>query len=317
MKSSLHTKPSLLIGYYNFIRTCFTWYPESSNTKWRRKVIERFKQIVMVLIGSGVTAVGLQFFLIPNHLIDGGVTGISIIAAHLSGFPLGLFLIIFNAPFVILGYKKFGKSFAALSVLGIVTLASLTFIHAESGFTDVPILAAVFGGLIVGIGVGMVLRYGGIIDGADTVAVLIDRVTVFSVSEAIMTINGVIITLAGFVFGWEQAMYSLIAYFIAHKAIDVVVEGLNEDRCMWIVSMHVRDIGKIVNEMIKEPVTYIKESNPEDREPHGVMLAVISRFDEQKLKTAIRNIDKHAYVVITSAHEVVDRVSEGSLYQNR
>ncbi len=276
---------------------------------------EQVKRVMLVLLGSGIAAVGLQFFLLPNHLIDGGVTGVSIIAAYLSALPLGLFLILFNIPFIMLGYKKFGKEFALYSIVGITTLALLTFVHVPHGFTDVPMLAAVFGGVIVGLGVGMVIRYGGIIDGADTVAVLIDRVTVFSVGEAIMTINSVIIMLAGFVFGWEQAMYSLIAYFVAHKAIDVVVEGLNEDRCMWIVSMHVRDIGKIVNEMIKEPVTYVKESNSSDHEPHGVMLAVISRFDEQKLKSAIRKIDRHAYVVITSAHEVVDRMSEGSLYR--
>lgn len=279
--------------------------------------LEFAKRIGLVLFGSVVTAVGLQFFLLPNHLLDGGVTGLSIISAQLTGLPLGLFLAVLNIPFVWLGYKKFGKDFALFSILGIITLASLTWIHVPEGFTDIPILAAIFGGLIVGIGVGVVVRYGGIIDGADTIAVLIDRKTIFSVSEAIMAINGVIITVAGFVFGWEQALYSLIAYFVAHKAIDVVVEGLNEDRCMWVVSMKVREIGKVINESIKEPVTYVKESDPNDREPHGMILAVITRFDEQKLKKAIRSIDKHAYVVITSAHEVMDRVSEGSLYSGR
>lgn len=254
--------------------------------------------------------------MLPNHLLDGGVTGLSIITAELTGLPLGLFLLLFNIPFVILGYRKFGNVFGAYSIIGIATLASLTFFHVDNGMTDVPILAAVFGGLIVGLGVGLVLRHGGIIDGADTIAVLVDRVTFFTVGEAIMAINGIIITLAGFVFGWEQAMYSLIAYFIAHKAIDVVVEGLNEDRCMWIISMHVREIGSTINEQIKEPVTYIKEAKPGDsNEPHGIMLAVITRFEEQNLKAAIKRIDKHAYVVITSAHEVVDRVSEGSLYR--
>jgi uncharacterized membrane-anchored protein YitT (DUF2179 family) len=231
--------------------------------------------------------------------------------------PLGVFLLALNIPFLYLGYKKFGKVFTTYSAIGIATLSALTFVHISHGFIDVPILAAVFGGAIVGLGVGIVVRFGGIIDGADTVAVLIDRVTVFSVGEAIMTINSIIITLAGFVFGWEHALYSLIAYFVAHKAIDVTVEGLNEDRCMWIVSMNVRDIGDAINELIEEPVTYVKESNPEDREPHGVMLAVISRFDEQKLKATIRSIDRHAYVVITSAHEVVDRISEGSLYRTQ
>lgn len=244
------------------------------------------------------------------------MTGISIISAKLSGLPLGFFLILLNIPFILLGYKKFGKAFACYSIIGIVTLALLTLVHVPHGFTDVPILAAVFGGMIVGIGVGVVVRYGGIIDGADTIAVLIDRETVFSVSEAIMAINAVIITIAGFVFGWEQALYSLIAYFVAHKAIDVAVEGLDESRSVWIVSMYVRDIGKAINELIEEPVTYIKESDPNDREPHGVMLAVITRLEEQKIKAIVRQVDPRAYIVMTSAHEVVGKISEGTLYKD-
>lgn len=238
-------------------------------------------------------------------MLDGGVTGLSIISAQLSGLPLGLFLVLFNIPFVYLGYRKFGATFAAYSALGIATLASLTFFHIDHGFTDVPILAAVFGGIFVGIGVGLVVRSGGIIDGADTIAVLIDRVTIFSIGEAIMFINGIIITIAGFVFGWEQALYSLIAYFVAHKAIDVTVEGLNESRSVWIVSMKVRDIGKTINQLIDEPVTYIKESDPKDREPHGVMLAVITRFEEQRVKNAVRAVDPHAFIVISNAHEII------------
>ena len=277
--------------------------------------IDTIKRTFLVLLGSAITAAGLQFFLLPNHLLDGGVTGVSIIAAELSGLPLGVFLMILNIPFVVLGYKKFGKEFAAYSTIGIVTLALLTLVHVEKGFVDVPILAAVFGGMVVGIGVGIVIRYGGIIDGADTVAVLIDRVTVFSVGEAIMAINSVIITLAGFVFGWEQALYSLIAYFVVHKAIDVTVEGLNESRCVWVVSMDVRTIGKELNKLIEEPVTYVKESNDTDREPHGVMLAVITRFEEQKVNTAIRKIDPKACIVITSAHEVIGKIPEHSLYR--
>lgn len=291
------------------------WYNKTINRKGTTIRADIAKRIALVLLGAVVTAVGLQFFLLPNHLLDGGVTGLSIISAQLSGLPLGLFLAVLNAPFVFLGYKKFGKAFACYSVLGIITLASLTFVHVPHGFTDVPILAAVFGGMIVGIGVGIVVRYGGIIDGADTIAVMIDRETMFSVSEAIMAINGIIITIAGFVFGWEQALYSLIAYFVAHKAIDITVEGLNESRSVWVVSMHVRAIGKAINELIDEPVTYVKESDPNDREPHGVMLAVITRLEEQKVKTAIRDIDPKAYIVMTSAHEVVGKISEGSLHR--
>lgn len=104
------------------------------------------------MLGAMVTASSLQFFLLPNNILDGGVTGL----------PLGFFLILLNTPFVILGYKKFGRAFAFYSVIGIVTLALLTLVHMPTGFTDVPILAAAFGGVIVGIGVGIVVRYGGI-----------------------------------------------------------------------------------------------------------------------------------------------------------
>lgn len=267
-------------------------------------------------MGSAVAAAGLQFFLLPNHLLDGGVTGISIIFAQLSGWPLSLFLVLLNIPFIVLGYRKFGKSFAVYSLIGITALATLTFVHFPHGFTDIPILAAVFGGLFVGTGVGLVIRYGGVIDGADTVAVLIDRVTMFSVSEAVMVINGAVIALAGFVFGWEQALYSLIAYFVAHKAVETVVDGIDESRSVWIISKHVRDIGKVINELIHEPVTYVKEADPKAPDPYGVLLVVITRLQEQKVKTAIYKTDRHAYTVIADAHEVVGRVSEDSLHRN-
>lgn len=215
-----------------------------------------------------------------------------------------------------LGYKKFGKSFAVLSTIGIIALAILTSLQTPHGLTNIPILGAIFGGMVVGIGVGIVVRYGGIIDGTDTIALLIDRVTVFSIGEAIMVINGFIITCGGFVFGWDSALYSLVAYFVAHKAIDITVEGLNESRSLWIVSMHVREIGKAINDLIEEPVTFVKESNPNDREPHGVMLAVITRFEEEKVKNAARRVDPRAYIVITRAHEVMGKISEGSLHRD-
>ncbi len=278
--------------------------------------VEYIKKTALVLVGSGIAAVGLQFFLLPNHLMDGGVTGLAIIAAKLFSLSMAPFLVLFNIPFIILGYKKFGKEFALLSIVGVMMLALLTVVHMKHGFTDVPFLAAVFGGLFVGIGVGFVVRYGGIIDGLDVVAVLIDRVTVFSVGEAIMAINGVIITLAGFVFGWEQALYSLVAYFVAHKAIDVTVEGLDASRCVWVVSNDIRTVGRTINMLIQEPVTYLKESNRKDKEPHGILLVAVTRMQEQRVKQAIRLADPRAFIVVTSAQEVIGKLPETVLPPN-
>lgn len=261
-------------------------------------------RVIIVLIGSIVAAAGLQYFLIPNHLLDGGVVGISIIASHVSGLPLGLYLIILNAPFIYLGYRKFGKYFASYSALGIILLALLTtLIHPEIGVTDDPMLAAVFGGILVGIGVGLVIRYGGTLDGTETVAILVDRVTTFSIGEVIMAINGVIFGLAGFVFGWENAMYSVIAYFVAHKAIDVTVEGLNESRSVWIVSRHHERIGDAITDEINRKVTQIKDTE----RGRGIALSVITRFEEQKVKGIIHSIDPKAFVVISNAHEIIGK----------
>lgn len=277
--------------------------------------LAHIKRIGFVLLGATITAFGLQFFLLPNHLLDGGVTGMSIIASHITHTPLGLWLILLNMPFVWLGYKRFGIEFTVYSLFGISLLALLTSLHFPRGFTEVPVLAAVFGGLFVGIGIGTVVRYGGILDGTDTVAVLIDRVTVFSVGEAVMVINGTIILIAGFVFGWNEAMYSLIAYFVAYKAINLTVDGLNESRSVWVVSMHIRKVGHVVNLVANEPVTYVRESNPRAREPHGMLLAVVTRFEEQRVKAAIREVDPYAFIVVARAHEVVGKLSEDSLHR--
>lgn len=255
-----------------------------------------------------IAAAGLQYFLIPNHLLDGGITGIAIIFSYMSGLPLGVFLIILNIPFLLLGYKKFGRNFALLSLVGVIMLSVLTLLfHSSTGFTGDKILAAAFGGVFVGLGVGLVLRYGGTLDGLDTVAILIDKFTIFSVGEAIMIINVFIMGAAGFVFGWDHAMYSLIAYFVAHKAIDVTVEGLDESRSVWIVSEHYKEIGKVLKLTTGRKVTYFKDNNVEDGQHRGIILSVITRFEEYKIKSLIQGIDDKAFIMIASAHEIIGK----------
>lgn len=259
-------------------------------------------------MGSLIAAAGLQLFLIPNHLLDGGIVGISIIASYLTHLPLGLFLVILNIPFIALGYRKFGVKFALFSSFGIIMLALLTTLfHPNMPATDQPILAAVFGGLMIGIGAGLVIRYGGTLDGSDTIAILVDKVTSFSVGEVIMFMNIIILSASGFVFGWDNAMYSIIAYFVAHKAIDVTVEGLNESRSVWIVSKHYEEIGDAIEQMTGRKVTYMRDSNEKTGIPRGVIMSVITRFEEQKIKAAIHSVDDKAFVVISNAHEILGK----------
>lgn len=244
-------------------------------------------------------------------MLDGGIVGISIIGARLFDMPLGIFLVVLNIPFIYLGLKKLGKEFAIYSTFGIITLALLTMvIHPEVGVTQVPILAAVFGGIVVGIGVGIVIRYGGTLDGTDTVAILIDRRSSFSVGEIIMFMNIFILSASGFVFGWDNAMYSLIAYYVAHKAIDVAVEGLSESRSVWIISKQYEQIGQAIRHDIGRKVTYVNSENKDNIAADGVILSVITRLEEQRLKSLVRDIDPKAFMLIASAHEIIDKTTE-------
>lgn len=258
------------------------------------------------MAGSTIAAIGLQFFLIPNHLTDGGVVGISIIGAHVLNLPVGLFLILLNIPFIYLGYKKIGKAFALYSALGILVLALMTVaIHSSVAATTDPILAAVFGGAIVGIGVGLVIRYGGTLDGTETIAILIDKGTPFSIGEAIMFMNIFILSASGFVFGWDNAMYSMVAYYVAHKALDTTVEGLDNSRSVWIVSSKYKEIGAAIQDQLGEKVTYVNAKKINGMISEGVMLVVITRMQEMKLKSLVRKHDKRAFIVINDAHEIV------------
>lgn len=266
------------------------------------------KNLVLILLGALIAAVGLQFFLIPNSLLDGGIVGLSIVGAHLSGLPLGAFLIILNLPFVYLGFKKFGSMFAILSAVGIVSLSILSeLFHHSASFTSEPILAAVFGGLIVGVGVGLVIRYGGTLDGTDIVAILINKRTSFTTGEAIMFMNIFILSASGFIFGWDNAMYSLIAYFIAHKAIDVTVEGLDESRIVWVLSDKYKDIGAEIYRRIGRKVTYVNGMSDESAIANGLMFSVITRMEERKLKEAVIALDPDAFIVTSNAHEIAGK----------
>lgn len=244
--------------------------------------------------------------MIPNHLTDGGVVGISIISAHIFNIPIGVFLVLLNIPFIYLGYKKIGRSFALYSSFGIVVLALMTVaIHSPAAITTEPILAAMFGGAIVGVGVGLVIRYGGTLDGTETIAILIDKETPFSVGEAILFMNIFILGASGFVFGWDNAMFSMIAYYVAHKAIDVTVEGLDDSKSVWIVSKEYKIIGAAIQEQFGEKVTYINGKRVGGMISDGVMLVVITRMQEVKLKALVRKYDQRAFIVINDAHEVI------------
>jgi uncharacterized membrane-anchored protein YitT (DUF2179 family) len=263
---------------------------------------------ISITLGAAIAALGLETFLIPNHLTDGGVVGVSIISAHVSGLPIGIFLFFINLPFIYLGYKKLGRLFALSSLFGVAALSLMTgFTNSLFVVTADPILAAIFGGAIVGVGVGIVIRYGGTLDGTETIAILIDKQSSFSVGEVIMFMNLFILGSAGFIFGWDKAMYSLIAYFVAYKVIDITVEGLDESKSVWIISNEYKKIGRAIQQELGRKVTYVNGEDASGLISDGVILSVITRIEEQKLKAVVHACDPSAFVVISNVHEVMGK----------
>jgi len=267
-----------------------------------RKITTR---TIMVAIGAIIMAVGLELFLVPNHIMDGGIVGVSIIASHLLSLPLGIFIFVLNLPFIFLGYKQIGKTFALSTGLGITVLSLTTiFLHNLQPFTTDTLLATVFGGIILGIGVGIVIRYGGSLDGTEILAILFNRKSPFSVGEIIMFFNLLIFTIAGFVFTWEQAMYSIMAYYIAYKMIDIVIQGMEESKSVYIISDEIDEIGQTIMDRLGRGVTFLHGEGAYTGNDKKVIFTVITRLEESKLKSIVAEIDAHAFLAIGNIAEV-------------
>lgn len=197
----------------------------SSNRISLRKL---FIKSFFVIVGALSVSLGLEFFLVPNHIIDGGIVGISIIMSYLTGLKLEFYLLLLNLPFLYLGYKKIGKRFVVTTLLGITVLSLGTLVLYNVPVpTENPLIASLFGGICLGIGVGIVIRYGGSLDGTEILGILLNRRTSFSVGKVIMFINIFVFSSAGFIFGWDKALLSLAAYYIASNMIDVTLEGFS------------------------------------------------------------------------------------------
>ncbi|MBT2658347.1 YitT family protein [Bacillus sp. ISL-18] len=263
------------------------------------------KRVIAIFIGAVLMATGLEIFLVPNNVIDGGITGISIMLSHISGLPLGLFIFILNLPFFYLGYKQIGKTFAISSVFGIIVLSVFTSLfYPIPAFTDDILLATIFGGIILGVGVGLVIRYGGALDGTEILAILINKKVPFSVGEIIMFFNLFILGAAGFVFTWDRAMYSILAYIIAFKTIDVVVLGLEQSKSAWIFSNKNKEIGDAILARLGRGVTYMNGEGAYSGDDTKVIFCVITRLEEAELKNIVDEIDTTAFLAIADIAEV-------------
>ncbi|TWD92337.1 uncharacterized membrane-anchored protein YitT (DUF2179 family) [Neobacillus bataviensis] len=264
-----------------------------------------FQRALLITLGAILMSVGLEIFLVPNNVIDGGITGISIMLSYITGWKLGVFLFLFNIPFIFLGYKQIGKTFALSTLYGIVILSiTTTLLHPVPAFTQDILLATIFGGILLGVGVGLVIRYGGSLDGTEILAILFNNKLPFSVGEIIMFFNLFILGSAGFVFSWDRAMYSLIAYFVAYKTIDITITGLDESKSVWIISDNASQIGDAIMNRLGRGVTYLNGEGAYSGDEKKVIFCVINRLEEAKLKEIVTENDGNAFLAVADIAEV-------------
>jgi uncharacterized membrane-anchored protein YitT (DUF2179 family) len=272
--------------------------------EFKRKSIRFAKDCILITTGIFSAAFGFKGFLLTNHFIDGGATGISLLISALTSFPLYVLIIAVNIPFIILAYNIFGKAFAMKTILAISGLALCL---ATVNFPDVTkdnLLVAVFGGFFLGAGIGLTIRGGAVIDGTEVLAIYLSRKLGTTVGDIIIVINIFIFSSAAYFLSIEIALYSMITYLAASKTLDFIIEGLEEYTGVTIVSPHSNELRRMITNKLGMGVTIYngRRGYITNNESHSVdiIYTVVTRLELSKLTSEIEKIDSNAFVVMNS-----------------
>lgn len=267
---------------------------------YERSHFEMPKQVfdwLVLAIGVLIAAVGLNCFLLPNHFIDGGITGISMLLADLTGVTLSVWLIAVNVPFLFLAYRFIGKAFAIQSGVAIVGLALAVALIPFPSVTSDKLLGAVFGGFFVGAGVGLAIRCGGVLDGTEILAVMLSARSFATVGEVILSLNVVIFSVAAIFLGIEPALYSMLTYLAASKTIDYLLHGIEAYNGVMILTSHRESIQNAILKDLGRGVTNFKALGGYSGTEQEVIFCVVTRLEITKLESIVKRIDEKAFVV--------------------
>lgn len=263
------------------------------------------KESIFMIIGVLSATFGLKGFLLPNSFIDGGITGVSLIINELSNVPISILLIAINLPFLLLGFKAINKSFAIRSIISISMLAIAVELIDFPMITDDKLLISIFGGFFLGLGIGMSIRGGAVLDGTEVLAIFASKKTGLTIGDIITVVNVVIFLIASFVFSVEIALYAMITYLAASKTVDFVVDGLEEFIGVTIISEQNEDIRKAIIERVGRGCTIYKGKGGYD--PYGVesnevdiIYTLITRLELARLQTEVDIIDPNAFMIMHS-----------------
>ncbi len=268
--------------------------------------LEFYLSLILITLGAVMAALALELILIPNSMIDGGMNGVSIILNTLFGGSLGVIIFIVNLPFLILGYKQLGKKFVFKAGYGMALFSILLEVFGNyEPLIDDTLLATVYGGILLGVGCGIIIKEGGCLDGTEIVAILINRKRSLSVGQVVLCFNVVIYGAAIFVFGAERALYSLLTYFISYKVIDMVSDGLNSAKAAFIITDDGTEIASEILKRLGRTVTVLSGEGIISHGDKRVLYTVITRFEVSILKDILNEVDDSSFVTVFDVSEII------------
>jgi uncharacterized membrane-anchored protein YitT (DUF2179 family) len=275
----------------------------------RFKLRKEITNVLLITTGIFSAAFGLKGFLIPNHFIDGGVTGISLLISSITGWPISILIVIINMPFIWLGYKRINKLYAIKTLAAILVLSLVLFFINFPHVTNDKLLTAVFGGFFLGTGIGLAMRGGCVIDGTELLAVYINPKSFLSVGQIILAINIVIFGVAAFFLGIQSALYSILTYLAASQTINYIIQGFDEYTAVTIISPKSELIKNVIIRQLHRGVTVYKGErgfgkNVLEDKNIDILYVVITRLDVSRLVSTVQQADPNAFIITHSVSEV-------------
>lgn len=270
-------------------------------------------QAIIVVLGSVLVAIGYNWFFIPHHLVSGGVAGLALLIGQVLGWPVGLQVLIYNIPIMWWAWHDLGRRFLMLTIVGIVSLTVIvSLIPVRPVITDDPMLNAIFGGIVVGLGVGLAMRAGGSCGGMDVAAVAFNRRYSLPMGDVMLAFNTIIVGLAGLQGDLKVVLYTLIAMFVTGKMVDVVTAGTVK-KTVLVISSQAEAVAKRVNAEMGRGATVLEGTGAYSQEVRQLLLIVVTRLELSQIKDIALAVDAAAFVVVLDTDQVVGRFRQYSL----
>ena len=273
-----------------------------------------------IVVGSAIVALALDWFLVPNRIAAGGVSGLATLTHYIFGWPVGMTMLGVNLPLFLVSLKVLGVRFGVKTVVGTVATSVLvdTFAPLLNPLTRDPALASIYGGVLAGVGIGITFRFGGSTGGTDMAARLLNHYTTISVGRSLLIFDGIVIALAAVAFNVELALYAFLSVFVTSKAIDVIQEGSAYAKGAFIISDRAEEIGAAIMRELDRGATALKGTGLYTQEERDVLFVIVARHEIHQLRQIVHHLDTKAFMVITDVSDVLGegfRMNEPSLSQ--